>query len=321
MSASGAVHLANADIDASLLRALIDALPEAVYFVDRQRRVHVWNKRAEQISGFTREQMEGGHCFDGYLDHIDETGAHLCHTHCPLHACMETGQAAHGTVYLHHREGYRVPVHIRAVPIYGKDGELIGALESFEDLSPGPSIMRHKPGYGHEQDVCPVTGVASRGYLEACLEERLDAYARAGIPFGMILLEPQDLAALAAKHGQPVADMFLRLQARTLQNDLGPSDCVGRWDKHVLAVIKPRVRPGQIEALAARLRLLALNTYPRDETDARVSAVSIGAATVQEHHTLDELIRHAERNLRQDWGRALPVEERPACRPLPFDRR
>ena len=56
-----------------------------------------------------------------------------------------TGSAADGghrdaRVFLHHKNGHRVPVWIRVAPLRDTDGNIVGGAELFTDLSAGNAI-------------------------------------------------------------------------------------------------------------------------------------------------------------------------------------
>src|SRR5512138_2173073 len=112
---------------------VIDNLYDGVYFVDRDRRITYWNKGAERITGYTAEHSIGRRCRDNLLNHVTANGIPLCQEHCPLAAVMEDGQEREAEVFLHHADGYRVPVLVRGAPLRDESGNIIGAVESFSN--------------------------------------------------------------------------------------------------------------------------------------------------------------------------------------------
>ena len=67
---------------------LINNMIDAVYFVDKDRRITYWNKAAEKITGFLAEEVVGSHCWDNILIHVDDKGNNLCQGMCPLAAAV-----------------------------------------------------------------------------------------------------------------------------------------------------------------------------------------------------------------------------------------
>jgi hypothetical protein len=77
----------------------------------------------------------GRRCRDNLLNHISADGQQLCDGACPLAATMQDGQPREAEVFMHHSNGYRLPVLVRAAPLRDQHGNVIGAVESFNDNS------------------------------------------------------------------------------------------------------------------------------------------------------------------------------------------
>ena len=116
-----------------IFRAVLESLQTGVYLVDRDRRIVFWNDGAERITGYLRQDVLGRCCRDNIVLHCDENNSVLCTTACPLAETMRDGQFREADVFLLHRAGYRLPVHVRAVPIRNRHGSIIGAAESFDE--------------------------------------------------------------------------------------------------------------------------------------------------------------------------------------------
>src|SRR6056297_3396468 len=98
-------------------KRLLEELHEGVYFVDNNRQILYWNKSAERITGYLAEEVVGTHCYDNLLVHVDDNGNSLCRGICPLAMTINTLDKFTGKVYLHHKEGHRVPVTIKTLPM------------------------------------------------------------------------------------------------------------------------------------------------------------------------------------------------------------
>ena len=117
---------------------LLGAMTEAVYAVDRDRRITYWNAAAEQLTGYSAAEVVGRRCQDNLLNHVDEAGNQLCKDGCPLQATVEDGQTREALVFLQHRAGHRLPVAVRAAPLRSAGETIIGAVEVFHDDSRFP---------------------------------------------------------------------------------------------------------------------------------------------------------------------------------------
>ncbi|MBR2248246.1 MAG: PAS domain-containing protein, partial [Bacilli bacterium] len=75
-----AIHIDNE----TLFKNILDSIPNGVYATDTNRRIFYWNKKAEEITGYTSSEIIGKSCYTSNLDHMDNTGAELCKISCPL---------------------------------------------------------------------------------------------------------------------------------------------------------------------------------------------------------------------------------------------
>ena len=110
---------------------ILGSINDGVYVVDSELRILYWNAAAEQITGYTADQVVGKRCQDNILTHIDDHGCQLCTKGCPLAKVMQDGEKQEAHVYLHHRNGYRLPVHVRGNPIHSTSGKVIACVEIF----------------------------------------------------------------------------------------------------------------------------------------------------------------------------------------------
>ncbi len=119
---------------------LLDALADGAYVTDCERRILFWNRAAQRIMGWTREEVVGRTCFDDLLAHVDKDGHRLCgQEHCPLHRSIVTGNPS-GTpvlVFAQSKRGERVPVEVSVAPVRNRTGEVVGGIELFRDLTEG----------------------------------------------------------------------------------------------------------------------------------------------------------------------------------------
>lgn len=118
-----------------LLANTMNAIYDGVYIVDTSRHVILWNRAAEQITGFDAGDMLGHKCSDGTLNHVDADGRQMCGRDCPLVSCLSTGKPLEMKVYPKHRDGHRFPVKTHVGAIRDASGEIVAAIEVFRDIS------------------------------------------------------------------------------------------------------------------------------------------------------------------------------------------
>jgi len=118
--------------------SLLDALPDGAYITDRNRQIVYWNAAAERITGWRSQDVVGRNCNDNILMHVDKDGHPLCgFEYCPLHRSMVTGRTSTTPqlLFAKSKTGLRVPVEVTVAPLRNSDGDVIGGIEVFRDMS------------------------------------------------------------------------------------------------------------------------------------------------------------------------------------------
>lgn len=114
----------------SPFKELFDHLEEGVYCVDEHRHIFYWNKKAEEITGYTAEDIIGNTCYTSGLNHKDLRNRELCVSLCPLVATMFDGKARHEKVTCQCKNLERKPLTVNTYSLVFDD-RIIGAIEVF----------------------------------------------------------------------------------------------------------------------------------------------------------------------------------------------
>src|ERR1019366_9010306 len=117
----------------SFFKRILDNLVDGVYLTDLQRRITYWNKAAEDLTGYSAEEVVGKRCADNILMHVNDSGRVLCSGERILDRTIADARPRRAEVYLHHKRGHRIPVEVRICPVPGRNGEVVGAVEIFND--------------------------------------------------------------------------------------------------------------------------------------------------------------------------------------------
>lgn len=108
---------------------ILDSIADGVFSVDDRWRITSFNRAAEKITGVSREDAVGQRC-------KDVLKAEICDRGCLLKKTMETGKpVVNRTVYIVNAEGRRLPISISTALLRDEDDRIIGAVETFRDLS------------------------------------------------------------------------------------------------------------------------------------------------------------------------------------------
>lgn len=298
--------------------SLLDGLLEGAYRVDLERRIVSWNPAAEKLTGFARDEVIGRPCAQNVLRHVDAAGRCLCVEGCPLAATIGDGRPREAQVLLHHRDGHRVPVTVRAFAERDETGAIVGALELFAESGRSEELRQRVADLERLAFLDPLTEIANRRFAELTLRHRTEEHSRYGWGFGVALFDLDDFKLVNDRFGHAAGDRVLRMVATTLTLAARTSDVVARWGGDELLAILRASGDESLEAAVQRLRDLVESAFlVHDGEVLRVSA-SIGVAAMQPGDTPESLVARADAQLYGDKARRgrLPVavsgSERPA---------
>jgi len=190
----------------SINNDLLPNLFEGVYFVDNKREITSWNKGAEEITGFLANEVINKRCYDNILNHVDENGIALCFQGCPLQATMNDGILREKDVYLQHKNGYRIPVTVRVIPLYNDDNEITGAMEFFNKNRNDKILLNKIEKYRKESNEDQLTKLPNRRYTEAMVESKIREFRTINIPFGIAFLDIDDFKNVNDTFGHDIGD-------------------------------------------------------------------------------------------------------------------
>ncbi len=116
-------------MEAKLSRLIFNSINDGVFTVDRNCVITSFNQSAERITGFGRDEAIGKHCFDIFRTEI-------CHRQCALKDTLKTHDPVQNArVTIITRDNREVPIQITTTMLKDDDGNLIGAVEFFRDIS------------------------------------------------------------------------------------------------------------------------------------------------------------------------------------------
>ncbi len=281
-------------MDEAFHKTILDNLYDGVYYVDTDRRITYWNQGAERISGYSAEQVVGHQCHDELLMHVDDAGRLLCGDVCPLSETMSDGTLREKAIYLHHRDGHRVPVQVRAAPIRDTEGRIVGGVEIFSDNSGYAEAQQRVQDLERLALLDSVTGLGNRRFVETWLETRADELARYGWGFGVLFCDLDDFKNVNDEHGHETGDSVLRMVAATMEHALRGGDVVGRWGGEEFVAILAHSDVAGIAATAERLRALVERSTLGEAPAAIRVTLSIGGTVAVPGDTAESVLARAD---------------------------
>lgn len=275
----------------STIMNLIDV---GVYFVDRKRTITYWNKGAEIITGFKSEEVLGKCCSDNILTHVDSSGENLCVGICPLEMSIDDSQIREDEIFLHHKDGHRVPIKIKCCQLKNEEGIVIGGIEIFSDLSNKKADEFKVIELEKLAMLDRLTQIANRNYLDRELEGRMDEKKRYGTNFGVLFIDVDHFKSFNDTYGHDVGDKVLTYIAKTLTGNARPFDLFGRWGGEEFLGIIRNITLKELHRFANRLRLLVEKSYIHDPLGNLHVTISIGGTLAADTDTIKDILKRAD---------------------------
>jgi len=236
--------------DPALFQSLVENLPIGIYILDRERRIRFWNRGAEQITGYLAHEVMGQAC-RGILEHCDRHGRALCGDRCPVSATLHDGQPQQAYVFSLHKQGHRLGVQVRTLPLLGGEDMINGVAVVFEE-----ALSDSRPeALGRLMFGCldPITGIPSQRLTRAVLSECLAGLEQSHGGFGVLRIRVLGLDEFRAKHGPQSVIPFLNTTAQTLRHSLDPESFLGRWGEDEFLAVLQSASPIRVASAAETL--------------------------------------------------------------------
>lgn len=279
------------------LASVLDAIGDGVYVVDPRRHITFWNSGAQRLTGYTPAEAVGRWCGDGMLDHVDDAGESICGTRCPLQETMNDGIRRECRVYLHHKDGYVLPVRVAATPVRDESGAITGAVEVFVDDTEHRQARRQADRMAALALTDHLSGLGNRAYLDRVLEARLSALQHVGTRFGVLFVDIDHFKLVNDEHGHATGDRLITAVGTTLARNVRPGDEVARYGGEEFVVVAEADDPADLVALGERLRMLTGQSgvsVPSGKVGVRVS---IGVAMARLGDVPAMVLDRADRRL------------------------
>ena len=108
---------------------ILDSIAEGVFTIDGNWRISSFNRAAERITGVPAAEAIGERCSDVFR-------ASICENACALKETLQSGRpTVNKAIYIIDARGNRIPVSISTAVLKDAQGNVLGGVETFRDLS------------------------------------------------------------------------------------------------------------------------------------------------------------------------------------------
>jgi diguanylate cyclase (GGDEF)-like protein/PAS domain S-box-containing protein len=287
-----------------VLLAVIDVLSMGVTVVDQSGKIVLWNRQAERLTGFLRQEVIGRSVREGFLGGVDMDNNDLSGDAAPAVTAMRDGKQISLEASLRHRSGHRIPTRLRVSTLRDERGTIIGAVESFEETIAVSDWERRQSKLAAYGCLDRTSGVLNHGMMQSHLRELLSTFAEHPVPFAVLCVALDQMETIKKRHGPGALAALVRTVGQTLELSLRPTDSVGRWQENEFLAILQECTSEEARKTAERLRKMAAMAKIEWWGDVLPITLSIGATEARKGDTLDGVLGRAEAQCRKAAIRA-----------------
>lgn len=294
----------------SMAVRLMQHLVVPTFVLDTERRVAIWNKACERLTGCPASEMIGTrNHWQAFYNHERHCLADVVALNKPDQ--LETLYSAHaepGEFGLGLRAenwctmprlGERLYLAVDAGPIFDDQGKLVAVVETLRDMTAQKQaeIALHKLATRDG-----LTGVANRRSLDERLNAEWARGQRTASPITFMLADVDHFKRYNDTYGHQKGDECLRSVAEAISGAVyRPADLAGRYGGEEFAVIMPNTEPDGGHAVAERIcqavQALAIPHCASDVTDCVTLSIGVATAIPRPGSTPGALVAAADEAL------------------------
>jgi diguanylate cyclase (GGDEF)-like protein len=221
----------------------------------------------------------------------------------PVNVAFRDGKPSVMDVSILHKDGYRVPIVLRTIPIRNSRGAVVGAAESFEKNRSASEWSRRQSVYADLGCLDAMTGVAAKSFMETQLREHLMTFAEHNLPFGILLIQVDHMDQYRATRGPGVAPSILRIVAQSVENCVRPTDVVGCWDENQFIAILQQCKESEVALVGERVRRMICQSEIEWWGDKFSVTSPVGGAGCRPGDSVELLIARAAASVTESIGK------------------
>jgi len=250
----------------------LDSIEEAVLRTDAQGKVTYLNRKAEEMTGWRREEARGRPMAD-VLRLIESVGGPAGGT--------EEGQARKETAdftncILVRRDGFECGIERKVTPVQDDDGTVTGAVVAFHDVT---AAQAKSLQMSHLAQHDSLTDLPNRVLFNDRLTQAIALAERQGKQLALMFVDLDHFKKINDSLGHDVGDKLLRSVAGRLLACVRRSDTVSRLGGDEFVILLSQVEHAEDAAYSARKILRALAAPHMIDNKSLDINVSIGVST------------------------------------------
>lgn len=239
---------------------IIEFLPDATFVVDAEKRVIVWNRAIEKMTGVPKEEIlgKGDYCyavpFYGMprpvlvdLIFAENSDIALQYGFVERNGNVLCAEVFVPSVY----GGQGAFLWLSVSPLFDSEGKLVGAIETMRDIS---DRKRMEARLTHLANHDPLTNIPNRYFLEENLKRVVARSKHGSTSSALLCIDLDNFQLVNDALGHAAGDEVLINLAKILKSNLRSGDFLARMGADEFAVLLDDATAEQAEVVAEKLR-------------------------------------------------------------------
>ena len=278
-------------------RYIVDSSLDMIIAVDTERRIIEFNKAAEEVFGYRKDEIVGKNIELLYRDAEENAKVR--------NSMLSSGRFV-GEIINIKKNRELFPALLSASVIKDPEGKPTGFMGVSRDITERKIIEEELKA---SATLDKLTGIYNRRKLESLLESELERAARYGSQLSLIMIDVDFFKKINDTYGHLAGDDVLRALSVVVKDNIRKADFFGRWGGEEFLILAPETAGEETSELAEKIRRL-IETHPFENVGG--VTISCGITQFQENDGLDTFIKRADDALyrAKNQGRNRVVVER-----------
>lgn len=277
---------------------LLEHMHDAVIFVDITRKILLWNRAAERLTGMSLASVEHKTWEPSLIALRDDRGAPLQETDCPVLQSIASGIQTFRRMQLAGRGQHLLSVDAHVIPVAGESGTIHGATLMLRDASSQISLEKRVTSLHERATRDPLTGAANRAEFDSTLRQMVDSHQEQNLPCALVICDIDHFKKVNDTYGHQAGDQVLVAFAAILQRHCRVGDLVARYGGEEFVMLCSDCDNNTATRRAERLRL-DIASFPQSALGGSCLTASFGVTELQAGDSPETMLNRADRALYQ----------------------
>ncbi|WXR62391.1 PAS domain-containing protein [Peptostreptococcaceae bacterium AGR-M142] len=274
-------------------KEIFDDLYEGVVMVDKYRNIVYWNKSAQRILGYEREQVIEKKTKDGYLLHYNNKGVAVKDCDCPLNVAMNQREYSKGDYLVKNKTGKVVPIEVKAFPIINKGNYVVGAVELFKNKNEVILSLEELNNLKMLNSVDDETKFIKRTHLKSTFNGVLTQIDEDNMA-GAIMIELSNLYESHKKYKKDIKRRMILQAASAVKRNTNEDSIKFRFDEEKFLIILKNTKPVLINMVKEKLITAIENALIRNGMSILKIRACGASLMLSKTDKIDDVLRNLE---------------------------